>query len=762
MHKYLLRLLGFTLILGALPTFLVGIASYYIATQDIEEKVNEGNMQLLQQTQMRVEQTLRSLEMSSLQFVNSSLVKGVMNESLTGEDFVQVRELTTELTNLQSKAVVNQAYLINLDKDWAVSLTGLKQVGSMDAKDQFLAYAKKPESIFWNTNSTEDAAIDLVSEPTETISLIYKIPLVPKTTAPKGILVVQISTSEIRGGLTTNNKLGDNYVLDKTGAAFLSSAQDKETYSEINRMIMERVSNPSQKQGFFKAKIGDSKLGVTYRSSGYNGWTFVSVVSIAEITKGSKKIGLFTAGVCALILLLVLIFAFYGSRRMYSPIRSLLEFTRKMGASQERVGTDEWTYLQDSLQSLFVSRSRLEKQMQGQATHLKEFFILKLFTGQISESDFLYRSRMYGFPMEWKRLGVLTLQIDNLQETRYQEQDRDLLLFAINNIVGELLPLQVRFSPILLNESQVTLLAVDLEQPQELKAYFYHTAERIKSSIEQYLQLQVSIGISRPFDKLSYTVTAYGESLAALKSRISLGPDIIVHYEDIEQNGNSETAVYAHLKVVEDQLIQALKDMQMTKAVDIFHQYLSSVLHKDGYLHEHHILFMQLMSRILLIVQDQGVSVTKVLDGENAIERFLKLQTREEISIWFQSRLFAPIVRILTEKADTQFLNIADRLVRMIHDQYDQDLTLESCATALNFHPVYLSRVFKKEMGVPFSDYLSEYRMNMAKEMLETTNLKISEIGEKLQYKNISAFIRTFRKTFGMTPGNYRELLENK
>ncbi|MGO4496809.1 helix-turn-helix domain-containing protein [Paenibacillus sp. 2RAB27] len=772
MQKYLLRLLGFTLILGALPTVIIGIASYYIATQDIEEKVNEGNLQLLQQTQMRVEQTLRSMELSALQFVNSSLVKGSMNESLTGEDFIQVRELMTGLYNMQSKAVVKQAYLMNIEKDWAVSLNGLKLADSMDNKKEFLAYAKQPESIFWNTRDIgsvntaleSDTTSELTSAPSETISLVYKIPLAPKTNTPKGLLVVQISTSEIHGGLTAKNTLGKNYVLDKTGMAFLSTASDKEANSEINHIIQDRVSNQLQKQGFFKAKIGDKNMGVSYLSSGNNSWTFVNVVSIEEITKGSKKIAIFTAGVCGFILLLVLIFAFYGSRRMYTPIRSLLEFMKKMDtdANPERLGTDEWSYIKESLQSLFVSRGRLEKQMQGQSAHLKEFFVLKLFTGQISDSDFMYRSRMYGFPTEWDHLGVLTVQIDNLQDTRYQEQDRELLLFAINNIVGELLPQQSRFSPILLNESQVTLLAVSTDQTQDLKTYFYQTAELIKSTVEQYLQLQVSIGISASFDKLSYTVKAYGESLTALKSRISLGPDIIVHYEDMEQNGNTETAVYAHLKVVEDQLIQALKDVQLPKAVDIFNQYLSSILHKDGFLHEHHILLMQVMARILLIVQDRGVSVKKVLDGDGDIERFLKLQTREEISLWFQSRLFAPVVRILTEKADTQFLNIADRLMRMIHEQYDQEMTLESCASALNFHPVYLSRVFKKEIGVSFSDYLSEYRMNMAKVMLETTNLKISEIGEKLQYKNISAFIRTFRKTFGMTPGSYRELLDQK
>lgn len=84
------------------------------------------------------------------------------------------------------------------------------------------------------------------------------------------------------------------------------------------------------------------------------------------------------------------------------------------------------------------------------------------------------------------------------------------------------------------------------------------------------------------------------------------------------------------------------------------------------------------------------------------------------------------------------------------------------CASVLNFHPVYLSRVFKKETGVNFVDYLMEYRMTVAKRMLESTNDKVSDIAERLRYTNTSAFIRTFRRIVGMTPGQYREQVQQK
>ncbi|MNC52266.1 HTH-type transcriptional regulator YesS [compost metagenome] len=92
----------------------------------------------------------------------------------------------------------------------------------------------------------------------------------------------------------------------------------------------------------------------------------------------------------------------------------------------------------------------------------------------------------------------------------------------------------------------------------------------------------------------------------------------------------------------------------------------------------------------------------------------------------------------------------------MIKEGYSRDLTLEGCAEELKFHPVYVGRVFKRETGMTFSEYLVNYRMTLAKEWLENTNMKVSDISDKLNYSNTTAFIRSFRKVVGITPGQFR------
>jgi two-component system, response regulator YesN len=759
LSKYLLRLLSFSLVLGMLPAILIGIVSYSIASGDIEKKVKEVNMEWLAQTQIRVEQTLRSIEKSATQFANSSLVKASMNQSFTSSDFESIRELSKELYNLQSSdAVITQAYLVNLERNWVLNLNVLKPLDQFDGRQEFFDFAKEPKSILWYTGLAPSNGD--FTEPVESITLVHKIPILPQTDKPQGLLVIRIVISDIQDALASSNT-DRSYILDRYGADIIGSELDKEHYIEINQAVTSRLeSDPEHSPGLFNMKLNGEEIAVLYRSSSYNSWTYISVVSIGELKKETKKIASLTLGVCLALLIIVIAAALYGSRRIYRPIGNLFEVAKGLDAGNEQATpakSDELEFIKRSMQSLAVSRDRIEEQMLGQTSHLKEFYVLKLFTGQMSENDYLYRSAMYGFPSGWKRLGVLTLQIDNLQETRFTEDDRELLLYAVSNITQEVLPASIRFTPISINHSQVTLVTTDQEETGAVKRNLYEAAECIKTNVEQFLQLKVSIGISNPFEQLADTVKAFGESLTALKARISLGPDIIVHYGDIENYPGANRYEYSHLKVLEERVVYAIKEMQPKGAAEMFQQYLNALLYKDGYLHEHQTLLLQLVSRLLQIVQDEGLSLKLVLEDEGAMERLLQLQTREEITHWFESRLFAPLIQVLSEKSETQYVKIADKLVRMIQEQYDREITLESCSQILNYHPVYLSRIFKREIGTPFSDYLAEYRMKMAKVMLETTDLKISEISDRLHYKNISSFIRSYKKMHQMTPGQYRE-----
>ena len=92
-----------------------------------------------------------------------------------------------------------------------------------------------------------------------------------------------------------------------------------------------------------------------------------------------------------------------------------------------------------------------------------------------------------------------------------------------------------------------------------------------------------------------------------------------------------------------------------------------------------------------------------------------------------------------------------------IEEHYvEEDLTLNQLAAHVNFSPNHFSTIFSQQTGQPFIKYLTDFRMNKAKELLRCTGKKSSEIGLEVGYKDPHYFSFVFKKTLGTSPREYR------
>ena len=97
------------------------------------------------------------------------------------------------------------------------------------------------------------------------------------------------------------------------------------------------------------------------------------------------------------------------------------------------------------------------------------------------------------------------------------------------------------------------------------------------------------------------------------------------------------------------------------------------------------------------------------------------------------------------------------KVIQYIETNYRLDLTNELIGEYFHFNPSYLNRIFKENTGVTLHNFLVRYRMNLAMELLHTTNLPVNEIASTVGFSDIPHFIKSFKKSAGKTPGAYRE-----
>lgn len=113
------------------------------------------------------------------------------------------------------------------------------------------------------------------------------------------------------------------------------------------------------------------------------------------------------------------------------------------------------------------------------------------------------------------------------------------------------------------------------------------------------------------------------------------------------------------------------------------------------------------------------------------------------------------IVRFHNEAPSTN--NRINLIISYIHENYASKLTNEELAALIDYHPYYLNRIFLKSMGVTLHQYIINYRVTLADQLLIATNTGIQDISREVGFSSLSLFTINFKKKHGITPSEFRK-----
>ncbi len=109
-----------------------------------------------------------------------------------------------------------------------------------------------------------------------------------------------------------------------------------------------------------------------------------------------------------------------------------------------------------------------------------------------------------------------------------------------------------------------------------------------------------------------------------------------------------------------------------------------------------------------------------------------------------------------TVAEDSQKHFIIRKALRIMENEYMNNLSLASVAERVGVHPNYLSSLFSKHEGESFGNILLHLRMSKARDLMDVTSMKVYEIAERVGYRDFRWFSKLFRQVYGVTPMKYR------
>ncbi|SEF78442.1 two-component system, response regulator YesN [Eubacterium ruminantium] len=134
----------------------------------------------------------------------------------------------------------------------------------------------------------------------------------------------------------------------------------------------------------------------------------------------------------------------------------------------------------------------------------------------------------------------------------------------------------------------------------------------------------------------------------------------------------------------------------------------------------------------------------------------MNMNSYEQLYEWFSSKITNVCHNILTKKEENT-VDIIKNAQEYIAKNYSKDLILDDVSKELQISPYYFSKLFKKRTGSTFIEYLTNMRMEKAKELLRNTAKSMKEICLEVGYADANYFSRTFKKNVGVTPSEYKD-----
>jgi len=377
---------------------------------------------------------------------------------------------------------------------------------------------------------------------------------------------------------------------------------------------------------------------------------------------------------------------------------------------------------------------------------LKERFFYSLVSGRLKPSEIFRRAKLFGwedlkkyyqsaivaFPEDWEEISRLALA----EHTR---------------------SLTEQFDEVFTNRNEDMVILMQGNTPEELDKRY----RKISSSIFIYaLKLgdsPVTIGSGEAVNRLNDINRSYLGATHAVDYSKVMGVTRILSIDEIR--GKSRVSQEAFVSRAKN-LIKVLREGAGKTAEEALEDIF--MLFKESYLTSSDVVtFLARLHYYLSdFVDEMNLNDNSDLDNLNLsadIPVFTKLDTAFD----YYKKQIDLIENVIHKRRKDAVLSRIDKAKRIIAERYnDKNFSLQDICAEIYLSSSQFSALFKEGTGQTFIEYLTGYRINEAKKLLKTTDLKTYEIAEKVGYQDPGYFSSIFKKETGLTTTEYRREIE--
>ncbi|MNO32582.1 HTH-type transcriptional regulator YesS [compost metagenome] len=756
--RYYRKNLILLLAVSSIPGFIVGALIYWMAVGNMESELLKMHNRQIEQRAANIDEQLGNLELMLAHWAFDPKFDYSLKDLDAAVSYERAWDITKTLLVMQgSNTMVKRVELYLSGSTPLLFNPEYGNVESAAVSGQYDRLLRNGQSTYWT-----EWAFDPDRPGEKELTLVHHIP--GGSLKPFGTLLLRMDPEKVADMLKTMTPYsgGETFMLQSVGSLFISAGNSTDHSPFVAALQAEIRDRGKEKGGpSFLFDWGDATYAVTFGgfSRIADEWMYVSASPITSITAPVVFISRLIFLVSASALLLSALLSWLASRRIYSPVRRLLQTL--MPEQAAAVKEDEFKLIERQWRTLHGQSHALQYTLAEQLPHVKENFLHQLFKGYLyaySEADLQYRMKRFKWEVEASHFIVLYIQLTGISslEGKFRGGDESLVSFAAVNIIAELSGEHFSQADVV-NFHDLTaglLLTQPGVCPAEQEVISF--SEELTAMINRMLNMRVTLAFGSPVRSISAIPLAFEAAKQAASYRQFGGENQIINLDQYAGEGQpAPDTQYSFM--LERALLQALRSGEAEEADRLLEEFLDALCAEGAKVIDVQQGMLHLLGSIQHMIMDSGIHPNQLFKGVNLYAALSQIHEPKLILSWFREKVAAPFLKELCERSDAGIKRNIALAMQYIQEHYMDNISLDSCADYTGMSPFLLSKSFKRVTGQNFIDYLTELRLNKAKELLRGTAMRINDVADQVGYQH-SYFNRIFKKQEGITPGRYREL----
>ena len=168
----------------------------------------------------------------------------------------------------------------------------------------------------------------------------------------------------------------------------------------------------------------------------------------------------------------------------------------------------------------------------------------------------------------------------------------------------------------------------------------------------------------------------------------------------------------------------------------------------------------EIQQAVYAYMAKRGIQVSLLFSDETSVQITEKANQSVTDMLRWVNYLLDCVFTYEEEMKKSQ--TIIDKINQYIQEHYKEELGRNEIGAFFYLAPEYLAKMYKKKTGKNIKDYINEYRLEQAKELLNDSRVRVSDVAAEVGYSNFSYFSTLFKKYTGLTPNEYRQKWETK